>query len=165
MSPRPPADAVVALRSLPRRYRGLFAGLGEDESPDALAHRVGTGGRSALDHIAHASRTLSTAHRTLEQVLVSDDPRLDPVDADTTEREAEMQPGGSLEERLLELQLDSERLADRSEHVRAAEWARTGRYDDGTTVTAADVLWHAVDESVASLKSAEKTLAEARAQR
>lgn len=165
MSPRPPADAVVALRSLPRRYRSLFAGLGEDESPDALARRVGLAGRSAMDHIAAASRTLTTAHRTLEQILVSDDPQLDPVDADTHEREAEMQPGGSLDERLSELQVDSERLADRSAHVRAAEWARTGRYDDGTAVTAAEVLWRAVDDAVAHLTSAETTLREARAQR
>jgi hypothetical protein len=165
MAPRPPADAVVALRSLPRRYRALFAGLGDDESPDALARRVGAGGRSALDHIATTSRTLTTAHRTLEQVLVSDDPRLDPVDADTHEREAEMQPGGRLEERLSGLQVDSDRLADRSEHLSADDWSRQGRYDDGTTVTAADVVWHAVDKAVEGLKSAEQTLKEARTQR
>lgn len=165
MAPRPPADGVVALRSLPRRYRGLFAGLRDDESPDALARRVGAGSRSALDHIASASRTLTTAHRTLDQVLVSDDPRLDPVDVDAREGEAEMQPSGSLEERLLELQLDSERLADRAEHVSAAEWSRAGRYDDGTTVTASDVLWKAVDKAVAHLESAEQTLQEARTQR
>lgn len=118
-----------------------------------------------MDHIAAASRGLTTGHRTLEQILVSDDPRLDPVDVDTHEREAEMQPGGSLEERLSELQVDSERLADRSEHVSAAEWSRIGRYDDGATVTATDVLWRAVDEAVAQLKLAETTLREARAMR
>jgi hypothetical protein len=164
MAPRPPADAVVALRSLPRRYRGLFAGLAEDESPDALARRVTGDGHSALDHIAAASRSLTTAHRTLDQVLVSDDPVLDPVDTDTHEREAEMQPGGSLDERLAELQSDAERLADRSQHVGASDWARTGRRGD-TTIAASDVVWEAVDEAVARLKAAERTLSEARAQR
>src|SRR3546814_7552754 len=106
MAPRPPADAVVALRSLPRRYRGLCAGLGDDESPDDLAHRVGAGGRSAFDHIAAASRSLTTQDRALEQVLVEDSPTLDPASQDTHEREAEQQPGGSVDERLSELDIE-----------------------------------------------------------
>ena len=72
MAVRPPADAVVALRSLERRWRGLFPGLSDDESPDALAHRPGADGRSALDLATHASRTLSLLGRALEQSLVED---------------------------------------------------------------------------------------------
>src|SRR3546814_14246337 len=94
MAPSPPAESVVALRSLPRRYRGLFAGLGDDESPDDLAHRVGAGGRSAFDHIAAASRRLTTQDRALEQVLVEDSTTLDPAQQATHEREAEQQHGG-----------------------------------------------------------------------
>src|SRR3546814_4651715 len=85
MAPRPPADAVVALRSLPRLYRGLFAGLGDDESPDDLAHRVGAGGRSAFDHVAAASRSLTTQDRALEQVLAEDSPTPDRSEEHTSE--------------------------------------------------------------------------------
>lgn len=161
MSPRPPADAVIALRSLPRRARGLFAGLDADESPDALARRAGADGRSAVDHLAAASRALTAAHRTLDRVLVSEDPQLAvPVDA-VAERGAGLPASGTLQEQLLDLQLASERLAARAEHVGASEWSRTARSPDGTTVTAADLLWRAVDDAVATLKAAEQALHEA----
>lgn len=159
---RPPSDAIVALRSLPRRYRSLFAGLGDDEAPDDLAHRVGESGRSAFDHIAGASRTLTTQERALDQVLVGDDPALDPITTDTSEREAEQQPGGTVEERIAELEIDAARLAERSTRAGARDWARTGRYDDGSTVTAADILWRAVDDAVEHLNAAERTLREVR---
>ena len=82
MAARPPSDAVVALRSMGRRWRGLFAGLDEDESADALAHRAGADGRSALDHATHATRTLSLLGRALEQIVVDDDAVLHPAVAD-----------------------------------------------------------------------------------
>jgi hypothetical protein len=162
MVPRPPSDAIVALRGLGRRYRALFAGLGEDESPDDMAHRIGAEGRSAFDHIAAASRTLTTRGRALEHVLVEDDPALDPMSTDTSEREAEQQPGGTVEERLAELEVDAGRLADRAARTSAHDWGRTGHLDDGSTVTAAELLWRAVDAAIEHLKSAARVLDEVR---
>jgi hypothetical protein len=155
---RPPADAVVALRSLGRRYRGLFAGLGDDESPDDLAHRNGADGRSALDHVVAATRTITFLGRALEQTLVEDDPALHPAVTDPAEREwpdAE----GTVDERVSELAWEADHLADRAAKVAAADWGRTARVaGQDATVTASDVLWDAVDSAVAHLKSAEQTL-------
>jgi hypothetical protein len=162
MAPRPPSDAIVALRSLGRRYRALFAGLGEDEAPDDMAHRVGAQGHSAFDHMAAASRTLTTTGRALDHVLVEDDPVLDPMSTRTSEREAEQQPGGTVEERLSELEIDANRLADRASRTSARDWGRSGRLDDGFTVTAADLLWSAVDAAIEHLKSAGQILDEVR---
>ena len=87
MSARPPSDAVVALHSMGRRWRGLFAGLDEDESADALATRPGADGHSALDHATHATRTLSLLGRALEQIVVDSDAVLHPAVTDASKRE------------------------------------------------------------------------------
>jgi hypothetical protein len=84
-----PSDAEVALRGLERRYRGLFAGLGEDESPDDLAHRA-RGGWSAIEHIVAAAWAIAGADRALERVLTVDDPVLPAADVDP---EARPKPG------------------------------------------------------------------------
>jgi hypothetical protein len=163
---RPPADAVVALRSLGRRFRGLFAGLGEDESPDDVAHRVGADGRAAVDHIVGATRTIVFLGRAVEQLLLEEDPVLHPAVADPAARTWEGERGGTVEDLLAELGWEADALADRVDHVPAADWGRaarvTGRDD---TVTASAVLWDAVDSAVAELKAAERTLAEVRRRR
>ena len=158
MANRPPADAVVALRSLGRRWRGLFAGLRDDESPDDLAHRPGPDGRSALDHAVHATRTLSLLGRAVEQALVDDDAVLHPAVGDPSRREWGGS-AGSVDDAIAELVHEAERLADRLAGVTAREWRRTARVagqDAETSVLA--VLWDAVDASVAELKAAEATL-------
>lgn len=162
MTPRPPADAVVALRSLGRRWRGLFAGLGEDESPDALASRPGSDGRSALDHATHASRTLSLLGRAVEQALVHDDAVLHPAVADAGQREWSSSEG-TVDDAIAELTHEADRLADRVERVTADEWQRQARVTgQDAPVSALDVLWDAVDSAVVSLKAAETTLREVR---
>ncbi|MET0729084.1 MAG: hypothetical protein ABWZ76_12380 [Acidimicrobiales bacterium] len=162
MAPRPPSDAVVALRSLGRRYRSLLSGLGDDESPDDLAHRNGADGRSALDHVVAATRTIAFLGRAVEQVLVDDDPVLHPAVLDPAEREWP-DATGTVEDALDDLTIAAERLADRTEHVGAQAWsrqARVARHD--TTVSALTILWDAVDSAIAHLKSAQRTLAEVR---
>jgi hypothetical protein len=165
MYPRPPADAVAALRGLERRYRGLFAGLEDDESPEDLAHRNGADGRSAIDHIVAASRTLTFLGRGIEQALVEDDPVLHPAVADPAEREwppAE----GTVEDALAELGRAATTLADRVAHVPASSWDRHVRVagHDATT-TPLTVLWDAVDSAVAHLKHADTSLEQARRHR
>lgn len=162
MSPRPPSDAVVALRSLGRRYRALFAGLGADESPDDLAHRNGSDGRSALDHVVAATRTITFLARALEQVLVDEDPILHPAVADAARREWP-DASGTVEDRVSELAGEADALAGRAEHVPAADWARHGRVaDHDATTSAGAILWDAVDSAVEHLKAAERTLSEVR---
>ena len=162
MAPRPPSDAVVALRSLERRYRGLFAGLSEDEAPDDLAHRNGSDGRSALDHVVAATRTLTFLGRALEQTLIDDAPVLHPAVADPAEREWP-DATGTVEERLSELAWEADHLAQQADRVPAHDWsreARVARHDRSTS--AAAILWDAVDSAIDHLKAAERVLSEVR---
>lgn len=163
MSARPPADAVVALRSLGRRWTALFAGLGEDESPDDLAHRVGPDGHSALDRAVRATRTLALLGRAVDQVLVEDDPILHPAVGDPAQRAWDGQEAGSVDDAIAELVHEAERLADRAGRVTASEWQRRARVASrDADVGALDVLWDAVDSAVAELNAAERTLREVR---
>ncbi len=52
-----PSDAAVALRSFPRRFRGVLASPGEDDSgddPDEVARRAGQAGLTAAEHLVTA---------------------------------------------------------------------------------------------------------------
>ncbi|MEQ1785886.1 MAG: hypothetical protein ABL966_02445 [Acidimicrobiales bacterium] len=163
MTPRPPADAVVALRSLGRRWRGLFAGLADDESPDDLAHRPGADGRSALDHAVLATRTLALLGRAVEQALVDDDAVLHPAVGDPSQRSWDGPADAGVDDSLAELAHEAERLADRVSRVTAQEWQRRARVaGQDADVGPLDVLWDAVDTAVAELKAAEATLREVR---
>ena len=162
MAVRAPADAVVALRSMGRRWRGLFAGLDEDESADALARRPGRSGRTALDHAAHAAASLALLDRALEQLVVDDDAELDPAVTDA-ERRPWPSPTGSVDEVIDGLAAAADRMADRADRVAASDWARRAPVAGaGGDVDALSVLWDAVDSAVADLKAAESTLSEVR---
>jgi hypothetical protein len=143
MAVRPPKDAVVALRSLGRRYRAVFAGLGEDESPDALAVRPGSDGRSALDHVAAATEAVAAGARALEQQLGLRGGATGGGGAG----------GSTVDEAVDELAGAAGALADRIEHVPADDWARAD---------AIPTLWQAVDIAIEHLRAAERTIAEVR---
>lgn len=143
-----------------RRFRELLAGLGDDESPDDVAHRNGSAGRSALDHVVAATRTITFLGRALEQVLVEDDPVLHPAVSDRSEREWP-DATGTVDERLSELAWEAEALADRADRVAAQDWSRQARvanHDASTSALA--VLWDAVDSAVEHLRATERVLME-----
>jgi hypothetical protein len=159
-----PSDAVVALRGLERRYRGLFAGLGEDESPDDLAHRRSEGGWSAVEHIVAAAHGIAAADRALASVLIADAPRVASADIDPALHARPAAPTGTVDERLAELGLEATAAADRIARVPARDWSRTGVVDDesGRTVTALDIARAAVAAGVTHLREAEAGLAAVR---
>lgn len=156
MTVRPPSDAAVALRSLPRRFRGLLAGLDDGEDPDALAARPGAGGSSALDHLVAAIRGVAAAGRGVLAIQHDDDPAVEPVDLP-----AEGGSGG-LADRLAELGWEADAAAEAVEGVDAEGWARTGRLAGAASVSALELLWQAVDAAIAHLKAAERALDDAR---
>ncbi|MEO6317949.1 MAG: hypothetical protein ABIP36_04125 [Acidimicrobiales bacterium] len=163
MATRPPADAIVALRSMGRRWRGVFAGLGDDEQPDDLANRIGGGGRSAFDHLMDATRTTSLLSRALQQTLTEADPSLHPAVSDPTARQWEHGHGGDVEAGIAELAQTADGLADRAGRVSASEWARDAPVAGGAPATnALAILWDAVDSAVEHLRSAERVLQEVR---
>jgi hypothetical protein len=155
-----PNDAAVTLRGLERRYRGLFAGLGEDETPDDVAHRR-VDGWSAIDHVVAAARAIAAADRALAQVLSTEGPTLDPADVEPQARP--VAPTGTVHERLSELGYEAVALADRLDRVPAQDWAREGvvapSAGSGHPVAALDLLRQAVDAGVTHLDGARRVLA------
>jgi hypothetical protein len=154
-----PADAAVTLRGLERRYRALFAGLGDDETPDDAAHRR-VDGWSAIDHVVAAARAIAAADRALGKVLTTDEPALDPADVDPQARP--VAPTGTVHERLSELGYEAVALAGRTENVGARDWARQASVA-GTEhrLTALDVVRSAIEAGVTHLDDARKVLASA----
>jgi hypothetical protein len=144
-----------------RRWRGLFAGLEEDESADALAQRAGADGRSALDHASAATRSISLLDRALEQLLVDDGAVLHPAVTDASQREWPTVDHG-VDAVIDELAHVAEGLADRADRASADDWARRAPVAGGGEVDALSVLWDAVDTAVAELRAAEVTLREVR---
>jgi hypothetical protein len=160
-----PSDAVVALRSLERRYRGLFTDLGEDDSPDDVARRPGSeDGWSALEHIVAAAWAIAACGRAIEAVLATEVPNLAATDVDPAARPRPGSPSGTLHERLAELGFEANQVADRIEHVSADEWKRTGVVTDGSRrqVTVLDLVRAAVDAGVTHLRAAERLVAQVR---
>ncbi|HZM32144.1 MAG TPA: hypothetical protein VFB77_16720 [Acidimicrobiales bacterium] len=153
-----PSDASVALRGLERRYRGLFAGLGEDESPDDVAHRS-SHGWSAIEHIVAAARAIGAEERALAAVAIGDNPTLAAEDVDPESRPKPGAPSGTVHERLAELGFEANAAADRIDATRADDWERTGTVaGSGRTVTALDLARGAVDAGVTHLRAAEQVL-------
>jgi hypothetical protein len=143
-----------------RRWRAVFAGLGDDEKPDDLAHRPGRDGRSALDAATHATRTISLLGRALEQVLVDDEAVVHPAVGDAHLRGWD-RGAGDVDEVVDELAHEADRLADRVAAVTAPEWTRRARVASrDADVSALEIVWDAVDTAVADLRAAEATLRE-----
>ncbi|HKA85211.1 MAG TPA: hypothetical protein VKD21_15170 [Acidimicrobiales bacterium] len=154
-----PSDAVVALRSLERRYRGLFAGLGDDESPDDLAHRR-AGAWSAADHVVAAARFIAGSQRALAKVLTADSPPVAAADVDPAGSQSPGAPPAPVDRLVAGLASEANAMADRIEHVAAGDWTRQAVVDDGSgrTVTALDIVRAAVDAGVTHLREAEGVL-------
>jgi hypothetical protein len=154
-----PADAAIALRGFERRYRGLFAGLGDDESPDDVARRQVTGW-SAIDHVVAAARAIAAADRALAVVLASDDAHVAPEDVGAAPRPHPGSPTGTVHERLAELGFEAVALADRIDGVGADDWKRTATVSGaGRPITTLDIVRAAVDAGVSHLNAAQKVLA------
>ena len=158
-----PSDAVVALRSLERRYRGLFAGLGEDESPDDLAHRR-AGDWSAADHIVAAARFIAGANGALARVVTVDSPAVAAASVDPGASRGPGAPPEPVDGLVAELASEANAMADRVEHVASGDWTRQAVVDDGSrrTVTALDIVRAAVDAGVTQLREAERVLSDIR---
>jgi hypothetical protein len=159
-----PADGAVTLRGLERRYRGLFAEADEQGSPDELATEPAANGWTALEHIVAAAWDVAAGTRALRTVLTQDDPLVDPADVDPAARTRPSKPTGTLYERLAELGMEANALADLVDSTPAASWDRYGMLNDTSSrrVSALDVLRSAIDSGVTHLKGAEYVLDELR---
>ena len=146
-----PADAAVAVRSFPRRFRELLDDAEREEA--GRATNAGTDGWSAADHAAAAADGLATVAPLLRQVAVSDDPALalPVVDGATPS-------GASVDAALTGLQRASDSLATEIDAVKGRDWERTGHNGGRQAWTALDVARLGVHLGVHHIRAAARTL-------
>ncbi|MEO7556860.1 MAG: hypothetical protein ABIV94_09710 [Acidimicrobiales bacterium] len=149
-----PADCVAALRSYPRRFRAALSAIGDDDSAEERAHRVGTDGRSAVDHVDHVVRAFDALGQAVHQILVDDSPTLTPAVLDDSAREHPVGSQQRLDSVLDAVTAECGRLADVVERVDTDAWTRTGLVGD-RKVTALDVVREAVRLGAEALRAAE----------
>jgi hypothetical protein len=155
-------DAIVALRSYPRRFRQAFA-VGPDEIDiEELAHRLSPDGHSAIEALHDTTSTLVLLDQALHQVAVHDDPVLHPAVGDTDARGWPLPPGFTVMQGLDELDAEIGVLVEAAERVHGEDWNRSGRVAADGTITALDVLREAVLVGVHGLRRAEQSQAAAR---
>jgi len=76
-----PRDAVVAVRSFPRRYRGLLATAGPSDAPDAVfRRRPDPNTWSALEYTAHVADRLDHLGPAIRRVVYEDRPLIEVFD-------------------------------------------------------------------------------------
>ncbi|MEL7207883.1 MAG: hypothetical protein AAGK32_06560 [Actinomycetota bacterium] len=155
-----PADASVALRSLPRRFRAATRPI-DDPQVEAWAEIPGPDGLSAIAHVAAATRALTRLEVALHRILTREDPALDAAvtemgDAPPPDRIA------TVDHELEALAEAAHGLADRAGSVPASDWGRRGRAPDGSSVEALDVVKGAVRVGLAHLEAAGAAMDRAR---
>ncbi len=161
-----PADAAVALRSLPRRYREAIARAGGDAPPDggstdepptdeveARAHHLGPDGASPLEKVASTTAELALFHRATTQVLSGADTPLHPAVVDRHSRDWDTPPGLTLDDALTLLEEEATGYAALIESADAREWAKSGSVAGGSSISAAALLSEAIRSGVDRLRS------------
>ncbi|MBA3655646.1 MAG: DinB family protein [Actinobacteria bacterium] len=84
-----PPDAVVALRSFPRRYRELLPERDDDAKPDGvIRRRPAPGVWSALEYTAHVADVLDDLADAIRRMTTEDQPTLGGFDPDARAGEA-----------------------------------------------------------------------------
>ncbi|MGQ0617212.1 MAG: hypothetical protein ACT4PW_09500 [Acidimicrobiia bacterium] len=152
-----PADAAVALRSFPRRFRAALTDVGDgaDEQERPL-RRPGPDGYSALQHADRTGRALAAASEALHQVAVHERPNLPAAAADGAAcpwaEDARLGLGAVLDV----LASESNALADAVERYPSSAWERSGRPEgSGPELTALDLVRRAVQSASDGLRAAQ----------
>lgn len=160
-----PNDAVVALRSFPRRYREVFASIEGDDTIEALAARIGPDGRSAAGVVSDVTRTWALLGEALRQIVFTESAVVHPAVGDAAQRSWEAGHPDALEDTLTLLDHEAQALVELVRRVaNASDWNRSAPVAGGTPVTALDVLRDAVQTGVDGLGQAEAILRAVRGQ-
>ncbi|HEX7095354.1 MAG TPA: hypothetical protein VF183_05690 [Acidimicrobiales bacterium] len=151
-----PGAVVAALRSLPKRFRGVLA-ADPTRDPDELARTSTDDGRSVRDVIASTGDALELIADALGKVLVLDEA---PVPAAVTGHAVEVtaDAGIPLQELLDRLEQRSNAAADHVERAPGADLLRTGVAPGGARVSAIDIARQAVRVSAENLLVVQRAL-------
>lgn len=148
-----PGDAVVALRSFPRRFRAAGDPTGrEDEEPSADVPGPEQDRRhaTAATEAGQAADALAELGADLRAVLVEDDPRLATVEGTATT----VRSGGDPRTAFDRLASAAENVAALAADQPGTAWTRSGVRATGP-ISAADLLREAVHAGVHHLRVAE----------
>jgi hypothetical protein len=151
-----PSDAVVTLRSLPRRFAAVLALPEEEQRPDDVLHRrPASGGLSAIEHAAYTASALPQLADALRLVLSRDNPE---VAAPPLEVDPPVAGGSASADEVVEqIAAAAEALAKEISNVSGSEWTRPGRVG-GQTVNALDLARAAVQLAIFHMRAAERTI-------
>lgn len=152
MSPLSPADAEVALRTFPRRWRTLLGSLDPDDPDDpdteVRLNRAGPDGRSALGAAAEAAAILEVADGQVRRALHSDRPDLLPGGAPVAT---------SLDEALDRIEAAAPALATTVAGIAAGDLDRAATVA-GRTVDVRTMVSDAVQQVADRLRSADRAV-------
>lgn len=154
-----PADAAVALRSFPRRFRAALTELGDGaDGPEDPLRRPGPGGYSSLQHADRTGRALAAAGEALHQVAVQERPSLPAAAADSAACPWAEDARLGVEPVLAALASESNALADAVSGYPSAEWERVGELEGRRELTALDLVRRAVQTASDGLRAVEAAL-------
>lgn len=147
-----PADAAVALRSFPRRYRALLLRPDVEDDPESIVTRKPDAqSPSALEHAVSVAALLEGAADDIERTLVQDRPNLG-------RQRVYAGPAVGIGTTLERLDAAAEHLAEIAERARGEEWSRTATID-GQPTRALTLLQRAVGAGAGRLRDIEQVLA------
>lgn len=151
------SDAIAAMRSFPRRWRGAFAIVGDEEG--VLSRRPSPDVWSANEYVAHTRDTIAANGWLLARTVTEDHPVIDwPDDETLTTR-----PPGEVSDpatMLDELAANCERVASRAERTDAGDWRRPATIR-GAPEESVDALWflrHCVHEGAHHLRDVKRVI-------
>jgi hypothetical protein len=154
-----PSDALVAIRSYPRRYRRVLqeAMLDLNRGDDLIRHRP-PGQWSALELTAHVRDSLHVFENRLRRIVFEDRPSLAEAELETPPAAAHDQ---GVELVLASFLSNADQFAHAATSVTGDDWLRAGTLGE-IEVSALDVLREAVHDGSHHLRDVEKVLAAAR---
>ncbi len=159
--PMAPGDAVVALRTFPRRYRALVLPA-EDPVVEAQAHQVGPEGVSAVDLVGDTVRSWLIQREALRQTQINDFPIFHGAVVDADQRHWHNPVLEGVQEAITQLEDLAIELATDAASIRGDAWFRSGTIAGGRSVNALDLLDAAVAVGADNLRRIERTLAAVR---
>jgi len=151
-------DAIVALRSYPRRFRTAALPIEDDPDGAEWALRIGPTGRSVVDHVTHTVNSWILLGQALHQVLTTDDPVLHPAITDADAREWETPAGTTIEGAIERLTEEAEALAAGVAAIHSPDWNRSGRVAGGGTTDALALVQEAVRVGAEGLRDVQATI-------
>lgn len=150
-------DAIVALRSFPRRWRGAFAVVGDED--DLLRRRPAPEVWSALEYAAHVRDIFAIHGSGMNRTLTEEHPVFEWPDGVTEESVAAgyaaLDPATVLDE----LSANADRVAARAARTDAGDWRRPATLPGDEEVDALWFLHHCVHEGSHHLRDVKRVIA------